>query len=109
MYRCYQSLTIFNKIGVWTAGLCLLVILCSSFFWARSASAALLLQLVSLLVLALPQAGLLSIAIGFVLGLADLYDRQVKSAIITAAANLIVGFLVPLIRILAVGFLVSSF
>lgn len=76
LLRCYRSLTIFNKIGAWTAVLTLLVPL---FGLALLPHASLLMQLYPLVVMGLPQVGLLSLILGFILGLVDLYDKQVKA------------------------------
>ena len=94
LLRCYRSLTIFNKIGAWTAVLTLLIPL---------------MQLYPLVVIGLPQVGLLSLILGFILGLVDLYDKQVKAAVILAVANLAVGIVLPILLLLISNLFISLF
>ena len=104
LLRCYRSLTIFNKIGAWTAVLTLLVPLLGL---ALLPHASLLMQLYPLVVMGLPQVGLLSLILGFILGLVDLYDKQVKAAVILAVANLAVGIVLPILLLLISNLFIS--
>ena len=104
LLRCYRSLTIFNKIGAWTAVLTLLIPLLGL---ALLPHASLLMQLYPLVVIGLPQVGLLSLILGFILGLVDLYDKQVKAAVILAVANLAVGIVLPILLLLISNLFIS--
>lgn len=106
LLRCYRSLTIFNKIGAWTAALTLLIPL---FGLVLLPHASLLMQLYPLVIMGLPQVGLISVILGFILGLVDLYDKQVKAAIILAIANLAVGVVLPIALLLISNLFISSF
>lgn len=106
LLRCYRSLTIFNKIGAWTAVLTLLIPLLGL---ALLPHASLLMQLYPLVVIGLPQVGLLSLILGFILGLVDLYDKQVKAAVILAVANLAVGIVLPILLLLISNLFISLF
>ena len=106
LLRCYRSLTIFNKIGAWTVVLTLLIPLLGL---ALLPHASLLMQLYPLVVIGLPQVGLLSLILGFILGLVDLYDKQVKAAVILAVANLAVGIILPILLLLISNLFISLF
>ena len=95
LYRCCRSLTIFNKIGVWCAGLSLLTLFLSLAFMTCQIN--FVRQLLPLLIMVLPKIGIGSTALGFILGLADLYDKQAKAALVIAAANLIIGYVLPVL------------
>lgn len=105
LLRCYRSLTIFNKVGAWTAALTLLVPLLGLMLLPH---ASLLMQLYPLVVMGLPQVGLISVILGFILGLVDLYDKQVKAAVILAVANLAVGVVLPIVLLLISNLLFVS-
>lgn len=106
LLRCYRSLTIFNKIGAWTTVLTLLVPLLGLMLLPH---ASLLMQLYPLVIMGLPQVGLISVILGFILGLVDLYDKQVKAAIILAIANLAVGVVLPIALLLISNLFISLF
>ena len=106
LLRCYRSLTIFNKIGAWTVVLTLLIPL---FGLALLPHASLLMQLYPLVIMGLPWVGLLSVILGFILGLVDLYAKQSQAAVILAVGNLAVGIVMPIVLLLISNLFISSF
>ena len=104
----WKSLTIFNKIGL----VCMLICLVSPFIALLitavsqslvvsitdsvvAVTPAVMLSFISIL----PKIGLIIAAIGFILGVCDLYDRQYKTSIIIMGGNLILPYIIGFLSI----------
>ena len=105
--RCFRSLTIFNKISLVTAGLCVLSLIFSGTLIMMNALPALAqLPLFSLIAL---RVGVVSAALGIFLGLIDAYDRQYRAAVYLLIANVVLGIGIPVLLTLGAFGIVSIF
>ena len=87
----------------------MLTLLIPLFGLALLPHASLLMQLYPLVIMGLPWVGLLSVILGFILGLVDLYAKQSQAAVILAVGNLAVGIVMPIVLLLISNLFISLF
>lgn len=104
---CFRSLTIFNKISLLTAGLCVLSLIFSGTLIMMNALPSLAqLPLFSLIAL---RVGVVSAVLGIFLGLIDAYDRQYRAAVYLLIANIVLGIGIPILLTLGAFGIISIF